>query len=148
MLNQKYLVAIWLARIAIGFVFIVNIYCALLFILQPQNYIGGFELSGVPGMIIVQSFGILFLMWNATYPPVILRPNTQQALFSIILVQQLIGLVGETWLFLNLPVGYPALYATGLRFIVFDGLGLLLMGLAYLALRRSRPASLKPGNQS
>lgn len=146
--NNNNNLATWLARAAVGTVFVVNIWCALSFIFQPQVYSGNFEITGLPGEIAVQSFGILFLMWNATYPPVILRPNTYQPLFSIILVQQLIGLVGETWLFLNLPAGHPALCATGLRFIIFDGFGLLLMGLAYLYMRRSLPASLKTGKQS
>lgn len=148
MRNQRFRPVTWLARAAVGFVFIVNLYCALLFILKPQNYIGGFELSGVPGKIIVQSFGILFLMWNATYPPVLIRPNAHRTLFAVILVQQLIGLVGETWLLLNLPAGHPALYETGLRFILFDSFGLLLMSLAYGYLRYTRHTRLTPGNQA
>ena len=141
MANQKHPFAIWLARAAIGLVFTVNVYCALVFILQPQKYTGGFEVSGISGRIIVQSFGILFLMWNATYPPVLFHPHIHHTLFIIILVQQLIGLAGETWLLLTLPDGHSALYTTGLRFIVFDGFGLLLMGLAYLYLRHSRSAN-------
>lgn len=144
MLPHKHPLALWLARGAVGFVFTVNIYCALEFILQPQNYMGGFELSGVSGKIIVQSLGILFLMWNATYPPVISRPAAHLTLFVVILIQQLIGLVGETWLLLNLPAGHPALYATGLRFTIFDGFGLLSMGAAYLYLRHSLPIQTHP----
>jgi len=74
-------------------------------------------------------------MWNATYPLVILRPQAHTTLFLIIICQQAIGVVGETWLWLALPAGHAALAATGLRFIVFDGLGLLLMGLAFGLLR-------------
>ncbi|HWQ84677.1 MAG TPA: hypothetical protein VN363_08930, partial [Anaerolineales bacterium] len=86
MVGDNKRVAIWLARTAVGLVFAVNVYCALVFIFQPQNYAGGFELSGTSGEIIVQSFGILFLMWNATYPPVLLHPHTQRTLFGVILV--------------------------------------------------------------
>ena len=129
--------AAWFARAAIGIVFGINIWCALSFILQPQVYSPNFEITGVPGEIVVQSFGILFLMWNATYPPVLFNPDAHPTLFSIILVQQCIGLVGETWLLLNLPVGHAALYATGVRFILFDGSGLLMMGAAYSYLRVS-----------
>jgi hypothetical protein len=112
-----------------------NVTCAIDFILRPERYIAGFEVSGAGGEAIVQGFGILFLMWNATYPPVIWRPDRQLTLFAVILVQQLIGVVGESWLYLNIPAVHVALRATGLRFIVFDELGLLLMSAAYLLLR-------------
>lgn len=135
--SENYSLATWLARAAVGIVFAVNIWCALSFILHPQTYSRNFELTGLPGEIVVQSFGILFLMWNATYPPVILRPNTHRTLFSILLVQQCIGLVGETWLLFKLPAGHPELSATGVRFIVFDGLGLFMMGAAFIFLRAS-----------
>jgi hypothetical protein len=135
--SKNYNLATWLVRAAVGIVFAVNIWCALSFILQPQVYAGNFELTGLPREIVVQSFGILFLMWNATYPPVILRPNTHRTLFSIILVQQCIGLTGETWLLFKLPSGHPELYSTGLRFIVFDGLGLFMMGATLIYLRAS-----------
>ena len=145
MKNNRQLAAIWIARGALGLVFLVNIECALAFILQPQQYMSGFEISGIPGEVIVQSFGILFLMWNATYPPVLLCPHTQRSLFGVILAQQFIGLLGETWLLLKLPAGHAALYATGLRFVVFDGFGLLIMGLAFLYLNFIMHAQSKPG---
>ncbi len=127
----------WLARITIGIVFTINVWCALVFILDPGSYAAGFELDELPGRIIVQGFGILFLMWNATYPPVLLDPVAQRTLFQVILVQQAIGVIGETWLWLTLPSGHPALAATALRFIVFDGIGLIAMGFAFVMLRRT-----------
>jgi hypothetical protein len=129
----------WFARLAVGAVFIMNVACAVVFILQPQDYAAGFELSGVVGRIIVQSLGILFLMWNVTYPPVILQPEGHRTLFGIVLAQQAIGVVGETWLWLSLPAGHTVLRLTGLRFMLFDGLGLVLMGAAYLWLLRNKP---------
>ena len=137
--------ATWLARAAVGIVFAVNIWCALSFILQPQLYSGNFELTGLPGEIVVQSFGILFLMWNATYPPVILRPNTHRTLFSIILAQQCIGLIGETWLLFKFHAGHPALYSTGLRFAIFDGMGLVMMGAAFIYLMVSARRKTREG---
>jgi hypothetical protein len=131
------------ARLAVAAVFSMNIACALEFILRPELYVAGFEVSGVVGRVIVQSFGILFLMWNATYPPVIWQPAKQRTLFAVILVQQWIGFVGESWLYFSLPVGHEALRATGIRFMIFDGGGLLLMGLAFVLLfhHRTRRAS-------
>ena len=83
----------------------------------------------------VRGVGILFLMWNATYPPVIWHPRRRRALFTVILVQQTIGVVGETWLWAMLPTGHDVLRATGLRFILFDAAGLALMGMAFVALQ-------------
>jgi hypothetical protein len=127
---------IWIARLAVGAVFAMNVFCALLFIFYPAAYAPGFELSGAAGNAMVRGMGILFLMWNATFPPVILRPAEHSMLFIIILVQQLTGLVGETCIWLTLPYDHQALHATGLRFIFFDGVGLLLMSLGYALLRR------------
>lgn len=122
--------AIWFARLAVAIVFALNVSCALLFILHPQDYAGGFELSGAVGETIVRSFGILFLMWNVPYLPVILAPR-QRALFTVVLIQQAVGVLGESWLYLTLPAGHTALRATGLRFILFDAGGLILMAAAY-----------------
>jgi hypothetical protein len=49
----------------------------------------------------------------------------------VLLVQQAIGLAGETWMWLTLPAGHAALWTTGLRFIAFDGAGLVGMGLVF-----------------
>ena len=132
--------AVWFARAAVGLVFAGNVACALSFILQPDNYAASFETSGVPGGTVVRGFGILFLMWNATYPPVLVRPVAQKALFALILVQQAIGVVGELWIWLTLPTGHPALQETGLRFLLFDGFGLLIMGIAFALLRLAQAA--------
>ena len=48
-----------------------------------------------------------------------------------------IGVAGETWIWLGLPAGHPALRETGLRFIAFDGLGLLVMALAFAMLLKT-----------
>lgn len=130
--NKKICPNTRIAQFTVGVIFFINVSCAVVFILQPQNYMGGFEISGDQGRVIVQALGILFLMWNVTYPPVILDPIKYKTLFKIILIQQAIGLIGESWLMTTLPDGHAALRATGLRFIVFDGLGLVFMGLAYL----------------
>ncbi|MFA9402494.1 MAG: hypothetical protein ACERKY_05455 [Anaerolineales bacterium] len=129
---------LWLARITVGAVFLMNVSCALAFILQPELYSPGFEVAGVPGRIYVQGLGILFLMWNATYPLVIFHPIRYRALFVVVLIQQAIGFAGETWLWLTLPAGHSPLRATGLRFIIFDGIGLITMAGAYWLLRKSK----------
>lgn len=126
---------VWMARAVVGAVFAVNVGCALSFLLRPGAYAPAFEVSGVPGRVFVQGLGILFLMWNATFPPVILHPDRQRLLFRIVLAQQLIGLVGEAWVWLSLPAGHEALRAAGFRFIAFDGGGLLALAAAYVLSR-------------
>ena len=132
---------LWLARVIVGAVFLMNVSCALAFILQPGKYSPGFEVAGVPGRIYVQGMGILFLMWNATYPPVIFHPIRYRALFVVVLIQQAIGFAGETLLWLTLPAGHLPLRASGLRFMLFDGIGLIAMAGAYWLLMRQRTRS-------
>lgn len=126
---------IWSARILVGAVFVANLTAAVPFVLHPARYAAGFEMSGVPGAVFVRSLGILFLMWNAAYPPVIAAPHRQHTLLYVLIAMQAIGLIGETWMFVTLPEGYPALAASGLRFIAFDSGGLLALLLAALLLR-------------
>lgn len=123
--------AAWLARLAFLLVFVVNVQCAVSFVLWPDAYAASFEVAGVPGAAAVQGLGIAFLMWNATYPAAIANPLRFRSVAVIVLVQQAIGLVGESWLRLGLPVGHAALSASIERFILFDGLGLLLMAAAF-----------------
>ena len=127
---------LWPARFIVGAVFVLNVSCALAFLLRPDRYAPGFELTGVQGRIMVQAIGILFLMWNATYPLVVIHPHRYRTLFAVVLAQQVIGVVGETWLLTTLPVGHPALWTTGVRFIIFDGLGLIGMGILFWLLGR------------
>jgi hypothetical protein len=134
----------WVARVAVGGVFAVNLGCAAAFISQPEQFAPAFEMGGLPGRIVVQALGILFLMWNATYPPVVLHPTSQMTLFGVVLVQQAIGLAGETWLWLHLPVGHSALWNTGVRFIAFDGIGLITMGVAYVMVRTTSSRTTPP----
>jgi hypothetical protein len=138
--TDKAMLTSWVVRVAVGSVFVVNLGCAAAFTFQPEQYVPAFELGGLPGRIVVQAFGILFLMWNVTYPPVLLHPNSQMTLFGVILVQQAIGLAGETWLWLHLPLGHFPLSSTGLRFMTFDSIGLILMGVAYVLLKMTGSA--------
>lgn len=91
------------ARIAVAAVFALNVQCALQFVLWPEAFAGAYELSGVAGEAAVRGLGVAFLMWNATYPTVIASPRRFQALYAVVLVQQAIGLVGETAILLGFP---------------------------------------------
>lgn len=137
------------ARVAVALVFAVNVQCAASFALWPEAFAAGFELADVPGAAAVRGLGVAFLMWNATYPPVIANPRRFRALFAVLLVQQVVGLTGESWILLSLPVGHAALAASIIRFIAFDAAGLMLMAAALswlvLADRRARRAATGPG---
>ena len=135
--------ALWATRLALGVVFLFNVQCALVFIVRPGAYAPGFEVSGVAGEALVRGMGILFLMWNVTYPLAIWNPLRYRWLLLIIIVQQAIGLGGESWMLLALPPGHPALATTGYRFVLFDGGGLAAMVITFAllqALTRSSPA--------
>ena len=97
----------------------------------------------MPGAAAVRGLGVAFLMWNATYPAVIANPRRFRALYAVVLVQQAVGLAGESWILLSLPAGHAALAASIVRFIAFDAVGLVLMAAAFawlaLADRHARP---------
>lgn len=136
----------WFARAVVTAVLALNLECALAFVLRPERYVGGFELAGLPGEAAVRGLGIAFVMWNVTYPLVIWQPRKHRAVFAIVLVQQTVGLVGETWLLLTLPAGHETLASTITRFIAFDGAGLALMALAFVLLGRRASTKLASGD--
>lgn len=122
------------ARIAVAFVFVVNVQCALSFVIDPSAYAPAYELTGVAGDVAVRGLGIAFLMWNVTYPAVIINPRRFRVLYGVVLIQQIVGLVGESWIFMTLPAGHALLEASIGRFITFDAFGLVVMGAAFIAL--------------
>lgn len=119
--------ATWVVRLCFAFVFVVNVQCALGFALAPEAYMGAYELGGVPGRVATQGIGIAFLMWNCTYPLVIWRPERHRALASVVLAQQVVGLVGESLIRATLPAGHDLLASSIDLFITFDAIGLVLM---------------------
>jgi hypothetical protein len=135
--------SIWFARAAVLAVFAMNLSAALGYLLKPEIFVSGYELEGEVGRVVVQGFGILYLMWNATYPPVIFNPLRHRTLFIVVLVQQLIALVGESLLIASVPTEYAAMIRTGLRFILFDGAGLLLMAAAFLVVESGQRVDLQ-----
>ena len=126
--------ALWCARIVFGLVFVINVQCALQFVFIPNAYVGAYELEGISGIIALQGMGIAFLMWNVTYPFFIAHPIKWRLVGIIILIQQAIGLIGESLLLAWLPSGHDILATSIQRFIFFDGIGLLAMAIAYLVL--------------
>ena len=131
----------WIVRVVFAMVFLLNLQCALQFIIVPQDFIAAYELDGPSGKIALQGLGIAFLMWNATYPFYLANPAKFSVVGIIILVQQTIGLIGESALLVMLPADHALLSASILRFICFDGIGLIAMGVAFAYLTRKLAAS-------
>ena len=138
--DAKHTMRIWITRLLVLAVFAVNVYCALSFILFPEQSIGAYELTGASGIAAIQGIGFAFLMWNATYPPVIIKPARQRVLFLVIIFQQVIGLVGDAIIYYQLPEVHLVLAESILRFIIFDSAGLVLLILGFFLTRKRKVA--------
>ena len=132
-------VKVWISRLCVSAVFAVNMYCIVHFIFWPERFISAYELTGVPGVAALQGIGVAFLMWNVTYPLVIVRPDKHRALFAVVLAQQLVGLIGETYILLTLPESHAVLASNLIRFIVFDAAGLVLLTTGFFLSRPQKP---------
>lgn len=128
---------LWLSRLLIAIVTAWNLQAALVFILWPERFASGFELTGVSGAAAVRGTGILFVMWNVPYLVALWHPRKYRLALGIALVMQFIGLVGESLILFTLPDGYALLSASITRFIVFDGSGLILLFGAFWILNRN-----------
>jgi hypothetical protein len=116
-----------LTRILIGLVLLDNLQAAILFLVSPGAFTPGFELTGVVGNAVIQGIGLLFLMWCVPYFVAFLDPFRHKVALLESVIMQAIGLIGETVLLFLLPTGHATLNLTIQRFILFDGLGLLLL---------------------
>lgn len=127
------------ARVLIGIVTFFNLQCAFYFLFRPADYAPGFELSGVAGSAIIQGMGLLFLMWNIPYLFALVDPIRFSVSLIEAVVMQTVGVIGETILLLVLKGEHPLIEASVLRFILFDGGGLILLLLSlFLVLRTKR----------
>ena len=127
-------------RICFCVVFLLNIQCALGFALFPGEYVASYQLEGPAGLAAIRGIGVAFLMWNATYPAFIVAPRRFKVLGWVVIAQQLIGLVGESLILASVASvsGMELLCSSILRFIVFDGAGLVIMGISFAVLLKSR----------
>jgi hypothetical protein len=128
---------IWLTRFLIALVTTWNLQAALVFILWPERFAPGFELTGVPGAAAVRGTGILFLMWNVPYLVALWHPRKYHLALGLALAMQFIGLVGESLILVTLPKGHALLHRSITRFIAFDASGLALLAVAFWLLNRN-----------
>ena len=125
-----------LARLMILLVILWNVQCAVAFLLWPQRFAAGFELSGTTGEAALRGMGILFLMWNVPYAVALWHPLRYRISLYEATAMQAIGLLGESLIWLGTTPEQALLRASLLRFIAFDGAGLLLLLLAVWLVRQ------------
>jgi hypothetical protein len=118
---------VWAARLLIVAVVAWNLQCALVFFLHPGIYAPGFELTGIQGEAAMRGFAVLFVMWNIPYLVALWHPLRQRGSLWEALAMQVVGLIGESLILFSLPAGHPSLHASILRFIAFDGAGVVLL---------------------
>ena len=128
----------WIARGLIGIVVFFNLDAALSYLFKPALYAPGFELVGIPGEKMIQGMGLLFLMWNVPYLVALLDPFKHFPSLIEAVIMQGIGVIGESILLSTLIGTHPAMRSSTVRFIVFDGGGLILLLVALWITWRTR----------
>jgi len=116
---------IWLARTLIGIVFIINVQSAVVFFANPARFAPTYELTGVSGQAAIRGFAVLFIMWNVPYFVALINPIKYRVSLYEAIAMQIIGLTGESLILQSLPTEHTILRDSILRFIVFDGSGLV-----------------------
>jgi hypothetical protein len=117
----------WLSRFLIGTVTFLNLQAAVYFLFSPQDYVAAFELTGEPGAAVIRGMGLLFLMWNIPYIIAVIHPIHHFLSLIEAVVMQGIGVFGEMIILFTLPGVHPQIHASVVRFILFDGGGLVLL---------------------
>ena len=129
----------WIARLLIGIVIAWNLQSAFVFIFFPSRFVHAYELSGTAGEAAIRGFGVLFLMWNVPYLFALKDPVRYQLALTFALLMQSIGLIGESYILSTVDVEHVLLRNSILRFIIFDGIGLLLLAIAYWITKTKSP---------
>lgn len=122
----------WIARGLIGIVLGMNLVCAIDFIARPNLYLAAYELSGEVGRVVIIGFGILFLMWQVPYFFALYHPRRFKTSLLQSILMQAIGFIGESLLLRTIPSEHTVLRGSILRFVYFDGGGLMFLILAAL----------------
>lgn len=123
---------LWVSRVLIAGVTVMNIQAAFQFILRPGDYAYGFEMTGTAGEAMIRGMGVLFLMWNIPYIFAAVHPVRHFISLGEAVIMQFIGVTGESLILLGLPDGHPLIEASVRRFILFDGAGLVFLMIALL----------------
>ena len=141
MLEKKSKSVVWISRILIAAVTVMNVQAAFQYMLTPQNYAYGFEMTGAAGDAMLRGMGLLFLMWNIPYMFAAYHPVRHFISVVEAVIMQFIGVTGETLILLGMPEGHPLIEASVKRFIIFDGSGLVFLAVAMLLVLSTRVRS-------
>lgn len=115
-----------------------NLQAAVVFLAAPHRYLQAFQLSGVPGQIAIQGVGVLFLMWQVPYAFALVSPSRHRVSMIEALIMQILGVVGESLLILFLPSDYPRIRDSLKQFVLFDGIGVILLFTAWMLAARGK----------
>jgi len=126
---------VWVARLLIAIVLFWNLQAAVQFMFNSATFAPSFQLEGVPGRTAVAGYGILFLMWQVPYFFALFHPVKFKISLWSALIMQVIGVVAESILLTTIPTDYPLLRSSILRFIIFDGAGVLILLIALIVIR-------------
>ena len=137
-MKNRIMCGTWIARGLVGVVFILNVQSAVVFLVSPDLYISAFELSGEVGEVTLRGIGILFLMWNVPYFFAFLHPYKHSLSLLQANLMQFIGFLGESILLMSMDNTYGLLASSIRRFVLFDGIGLVLLILAGLIVCNQR----------
>lgn len=124
-----------LIRFLIGVVLLINLQCALVFLWQPERYMGGFGLSGEIGQGMLRALGLLFLMWNVPYVFALWHPLRNFTSLVEAVIMQSIGFIGETVILMIGNYQDSLVDSSVKRFMLFDGSGLVLLVVALLVVQ-------------
>lgn len=125
-----------LPRLLIAFVLFFNLQCAFAFLIWPQPYTSGFGLEGIPGQQVVRALGLLFLMWNIPYLFALAHPLRHFISLVEASLMQAMAVLGDALILLTTRPLPPQVESTLQRFLLFDGVGLLLLLTALLITRQ------------
>ena len=129
---QAWFSSINLSRLLIALVLISNLYAAAGFLFTPQQFTAAYELAGAPGEAAVAGMGLLFLMWQVPYIVALINPLRHRVSLLEAVIMQSLGVIGETFILLRIPVRHIVLKSGITRFIIFDLAGLALLVIAWL----------------
>jgi hypothetical protein len=124
------------ARLCIVCVFAWNMSCAISFIIDPSQGTVGYELSGVGAIAAIRGMGVIMLMWNISYIPLIYKPSRFRCMFVVVIIQQLIAVAGDMYVVLFDASSASMLYDSVTRFLMFDIAGIVLLIIAYFLSRK------------
>ena len=101
-------------------------------------YAPWYELQGAAGEAAIRGFGVLFLMWNVPYVAALIHPHKQRTSLYEAIIMQTIGIVGEAFILWSLPIEHAIARGSIVRFVIFDGGGLIALLLTAWVIRGIR----------